>query len=181
MRSTLRYVLVLVVLLLVAADVSAQKQLLVLKNQKVLLRLYPGDEFVFRLKGSKQVRKSYINNLFDTAVVAHRDVIPFHKIDRIYFKRSNLLNVVGGLLVIGGAGYFLIDQFNVVIVQGEGANIDEGVATASTVMVGVGAPLLLMKRNHARIRGRYRVLMVDKGSGFYMPDLRRDADESTRD
>ena len=68
-----------------------------------------------------------------------------------------------------------------VIVQGEGANIDEGVATASTVMVGVGAPLLLMKRNHARIRGRYRVLMVDKGSGFYMPDLRRDADESARD
>lgn len=181
MRKYLPYFLVLILMILFVSHASAQKQLIVLKDQKVLLRLYPGDEFIFSLKGSRQVRKSYINNLFDTAVVAHRDVVPFHKIDRVYFKRSNLLNVVGGLLVVGGAGYFLIDQFNVVIVQGESANIDEGVATSSAIMVGAGLPLLLTKRNHARIGRRYRILMVDKGSGFYMPDLRQDADESLSD
>jgi hypothetical protein len=181
MRKAFPYLLALILLVSLVSHAAAQKQLIVLKNQKVLLRLYPGDEFIFSLKGSKQVRKSYINNLFDTAVVAHRDVIPFHKIDRVYFKRSNLLNVVGGMLVVGGAGYFLIDQFNVVIVHGESANIDEGVAMSSAIMLGAGLPLMLTKRNHARIGGRYRILVVDRGSGFYMPDFRQNADESLTD
>jgi hypothetical protein len=164
---------------LVQAD--AQKQLVVLKNEKVLLRLYPGDELVFTLKGSKKVRKSYVNNLFDTAVVVHQDVIPYHKIGRIYFKRGNLLNVVGGLLVTGGVGYFLIDQVNVVLVHGEEANINSGVATSSAIMAGVGLPMMLVQKKYVRLGGKYRVLMVDKGSGFYVPDLRRNADEAMTD
>jgi hypothetical protein len=177
MRKKLRYLLLVCILLPAVQTAFAQKQLIVLKDQKVLLRLYPGDEFIFSLKGSKGVRKSYINNLFDTAVVAHREVIAFHKIDRVYFKRGKFANVVGGMLVIGGVGYFLIDQINVVLVQGEKANIDENVGVASAVMLGAGLPLLLMKKKYTRIGGRYRILMVDKGSGFYVPDIRREVDE----
>ena len=165
----------------IASGVFAQKQLVVLKDEKVLLRLYPGDEIVFSLKGSRKVRKSYINNLYDTAVVAHRDVVPYHKISRIYFKRKNLLNVVGGLLVIGGAGYFVIDQVNVVLVHGEEANVDKDVAISSAVMLGVGLPLMLSKKNHVRLGRRYRILTIEKGSGFYMPDLRREMDANERD
>lgn len=152
----------------------AQKQLVLLKNEKVKLRLYPGDEIIYRLKGDNQIQKSYINNLFDTALVAHHTVVPFHKIDRIYFKQGNFGNVVGGLMVVGGAGYFLIDQINVVVVQGNEADLDRGVALSSAVLVAVGLPMMLYKKRHQTIGGKIRLRMVEKGSVFYKPDLRQD-------
>jgi hypothetical protein len=179
--QTIRCLILFLFFIAGLGQADAQKQLIVLKKEKVLLRLYPGDEFIFTMKGSSKIRKSYINNLFDTAVVVHRDVVPYHKIGRIYFKRGNLLNVVGGLLVTGGVGYFVIDQVNVVVVHGEEANINSGVAISSAIMTGVGLPMMLAQKKYVRLRGKYRVLMVDKGSGFYMPDLRRAADEAITD
>jgi hypothetical protein len=175
--SLYRTLFVFLVLIAVHGAASAQKQLIVLKKQEALLRLYPGDEIIFRLKGSRTIRKSYVNNLYDTALVAHNDVVPLHRIERIYFVRRNFLSVVGGVLVTGGVGYFLIDQFNVVIVNGDPADIDEGVARASLVMLGAGLPLMLMKKKYVRVGGKYKLLVVDKGSVFYRPDLRREADE----
>lgn len=150
-----------------------QKQMVLLKREKVLLRLYYGDDFNYRLKGSKTLRYSYVNNLYDTAVVAHKDVVPLSKIDRIYFTHSSFGNRLGTFLVIGGVGYFLIDQFNTVIVQGEEASIDENVATTSAVLVGVGLPLMLIKKKSQKIGGKYRLLVVEKGSVFYLPELNR--------
>jgi hypothetical protein len=147
---------VIILLLLFGFNVQAQKQIVLLKGEKVKLRLYPGDDFVYKLKGSSTVRDSYINNLFDTAVMAHKDIIPFYKIDRIYFKQSNFGNVIGGLLVTGGVGYFLVDQFNVIVVNGDKASLDENVTTASSVMVAVGLPLMLIKKKSQRVGGRYR-------------------------
>jgi hypothetical protein len=150
----------------------AQKQLVLLKNQKVRLRLYPGDEIVYRLKGSRTVHTSYVNNLFDTAVMIHQEIVPYHKIDRIYFKQRNLLNLVGGFLVTGAVAYFVLDQVNETVVQHNDANIDKNVARASIIMTAVGLPMMLLHKNSQRIGGRYRVLTVDKGSAFYHPDIR---------
>ena len=150
-----------------------QKQLVLLKREKVLLRVNYGDDFNYRLKGSKIVMPSYINNLYDTAVLAHENVIPFHKIDRIYFEHSSFGNRLGTFLVIGGVGYFLIDQFNEVIVHGEEPSIDENVATTSAILVGAGLPLMLIKKKSQRLGGKYRLLTVDEGSPFYVPELNR--------
>ena len=149
----------------------SQKQLVVLNREKVLLRLTYGDEIIYRLKGSKTVRTSYVNNLYDTAVMAHETIIPFHKIDKIYFKHSSFGNRVGALLVIGGVGYFLIDQINTVLVHGESATIHEGVAKTSGVMVAIGLPLMLIRKKSQKIEGRYRLLTVDEDSPFYQPSL----------
>ena len=150
-----------------------QKQLVLLKREKVLLRLNYGDDFNYRLKGSKIVMPSYVNNLYDTAVLAHKTVIPFHKIDRIYFTHSSFGNRLGTFLVIGGVGYFLIDQFNEVIVHGEEPSIDENVATTSAILVGTGLPLMLIKKKSQRLGGKYRLLTVDEDSPFYVPELNR--------
>jgi len=114
---------------------------------------------------------SYVNNLYDTAVLAHKDIIPFYKIDRIYFKHSSFGNRFGTFLVIGGVGYFLIDQFNEVIVHGEEPTIDENVATTSAILVGAGLPLMLIKKKSQRLGGKYRLLTVEKASPFYVPEL----------
>jgi hypothetical protein len=174
MKFYATFLLAVIVNVTVIMPVFGQKQLVVLKGQKVLLRLYPGDDIVFKLKGDKKVQRSYVNNIFDTAVVAHKQVIPFYKIDRLYFQRGNLLNVFGGLLVGGGAGFFLIDQLNNVAVQHNDLDFEKSVAIPSAIMVGTGLPLMLMKKKSTKLGGKYRVIMAEKGSPFYRADLRQD-------
>ena len=150
----------------------AQKQLLLLNREKVILRLNPGDEFIISLKGDKRKLNSYINNLFDTAVMVHKTLIPFHKIDKIYFKHSAFVNRFGKLLVFGGVAYFLIDQFNTVIVQGDKASLDEDVTAVSAGMVAVGLPIMLIKKRYQRVGRKYRLMVVEEGSPFYVAPIR---------
>lgn len=150
----------------------AQKQLLLLNREKVILRLNPGDEFIISLKGDKRKLNSYINNLFDTAVLVHKTLIPFHKIDKVYFKHSAFVNRFGKLLVFGGVAYFLIDQFNTVVVQGDKASLDEDVTAVSAGMVAVGLPMMLIKKRYQRVGRKYRLLVVEEGSPFYVAPMR---------
>jgi len=151
-------------------ETLSQKQLVLLKRQDVLLRLYPGDEFVFKLKGSKTIRRSYVNNLLDTAVIAHHDTIPYHKIERVYFRQIKRYNLLGGAMVFAGTALFLIDQFNIVVVQGESASLDAGVSRMSLSGIVIGLPLLLIKKKSQRLNYKFRLMTVKKGSSFYQDD-----------
>jgi hypothetical protein len=151
---------------------QSQKQLALLKREEVLLRLYPGDEFIYKLKGSNAVRRTYVNNISDTAVVTHRDSVPFHRIERIYFEQRKLYNTVGRALVIFGVGFFLIDQINVVLVNGQSPSLDRRVTTLSLSSLAVGLPLALIKKKSQKLKRPHRLLMVEKGSPFYQPDTR---------
>lgn len=164
--------LILTFLLLATSLGLAQKQLVLLNREKVVLRLNPGDEFIISLKGDKRKIKSYINNLFDTAVMVHKTLIPFHKIDKVYFKQSAFVNRFGNWLVVGGVAYFLIDQFNTVIVQGDKASLDEDVTAVSVGMVAVGLPMMLIKKRYQRVGRKYRLMMVEEGSPFYVAPIR---------
>ena len=155
-----------------AGAASGQKQLVVLKKENVLLRLFPGDEIIFKLNGDRVVRTSYINNLSDTALVAHRDTIPFHSIDRLYFRQRRFYNTIGSALVIFGTGLFLIDQVNVVLVNGQSPNLDNRVSALSLGSLAAGLPLMLLKKKSQRVRYPIRLRMVEKGSAFYRPDTR---------
>lgn len=152
-------------------DSYAQKQLVLLKGEKVMLRLYPGDEIELKMRGNEDHIYSYVNNLFDTAVLAHETLIPFSRIERIYFIRPSFMNRVGKGLVIGGIGYFLIDQLNTIIVQGEGMSIDENVTRTSAIMVGLGLPMMLIKKKSQRMKPGYHLLTVEAGSPFYKRDI----------
>lgn len=149
----------------------AQKQLVILRGERRLLNLSPGDDFVYRLKGEKSVRKTFINNLCDTAVVTHKDTVALHTIDRIYFKRSTAYNKLGVLLTVAGAGYFLIDQINNSLVNGNPVEVDPSVGKTSAILVGAGLPLWLIRKKSERIRGRSRILVVDPDSPFYQRKL----------
>lgn len=154
--------------------VYAQKQLVLLKREKVILRLNPGDEFVISLKGEKRKMESYINNLFDTAVLVHRTLVPIHKIDKVYFKRTGLVNLIGKFLVVAGVGYFLIDQFNVIVVNGDEASLNDDVTNTSVALVGVGLPMALIKKKSQKLGGKYRLMTVTERSPFYQTPIRID-------
>lgn len=149
-----------------------QKQLVVLKKEQVLLRLYPGDEIVFKLKGSHAVKRTYVNNISDTAVVTHRDTVPFHTIEKIYFHQPKFYNKIGTALVILGGGLFLIDQINVVLVNGQSPNLDDWVTRVTLTSLVIGIPAILIKKKSQKLNYRYRLMMVTKGSAFYQPDTR---------
>lgn len=163
---------ILTMMICAVCGVYAQKQLVLLKREKVLLRLNPGDEFVISLKGEKRKMESYVNNLFDTAVLVHRTLVPISKIDKVYFKRTGLVNLIGKFLIVAGLGYFLIDQFNVIVVNGDEASLNDDVTAASVAMVGAGLPMALIKKKSQRLGGKYRLMTVSEGSPFYQAPLR---------
>jgi hypothetical protein len=169
-----RFFLGVFIIFLIVNVVEAQKQLVLLHGEKVIMRFNPGDEFIIRLKGDKNKIHSYVNNLFDTAVLVHQTTIPFHKIDRIYTSRSGLVNLIGKFLVVAGVGYFLIDQVNVVVVNGDKATLNDNVTTASVAMVAVGLPMMLIKKKYHRIRGRTRLMMVEESSPFYLAPVQKE-------
>jgi hypothetical protein len=174
MRKTATILLALV-LTVATHKVTAQIQLVIMKKEKVVLRLYPGDEFIYSLKSSpREVRRSYVNNVFDTAVLAHDEVVAFHKIERVYFQQRTFWDEAGPKLVVAGIVLFLADQLNTVVVQNEDASIDEGVLVTSVALTGAGAAMILMKKKYQKIGSKYRLRMVDEDSPFYQPDLRHD-------
>jgi hypothetical protein len=161
------------ILICLSFPAVCQKQLIILKGERVKLRLYPGDEISFKLKGSKRIWRTYINNLSDTSVVTHSDTIPFHHIERMYFAQPMFINRVGGALVFGGAALFLIDQANVVLVEGNDPNLDSWVSTFTITSMAAGLPMLLIKKKSQKMNYKYRLMTVKKGSPFYQPDPRR--------
>lgn len=146
-----------------------QKQLILMKRENVLLRLYPGDEIKFKLKGSPRIWTTYINNLSDTSVVTHRDTIAFSRIERMYFQQSKFHNRIGAYLIAGGVLLFALDQVNYTLIQGNDFSVDSGVSKASIGGVLVGIPLVLAKKKYQKMKPGYRLFMARKGSPFYLP------------
>ncbi len=146
---------------------AQRRQLVLLKGQKVIHRYLPGDDIRIKLKNNNQIINSYVNNLTDTSVLVHTTDIPFHKIERVYFHRSTATNKIGTILVIAGTGLFLIDQFNVVVVNGDSPNIDEGVAKFSIGSVVLGLPMMLIKKKYVKTSYKFKLLSVDETSLFY--------------
>jgi hypothetical protein len=158
--------------ILSASDVQAQKQLLLLKGERVKLRLNPGDDIVYRLKNSKTIRRSYVNNLTETTLFTHSDTVPFHTIDRIYFRQPRFYNKVGSRLFAGGIVLFVFDQVNNSWIHNKETSLDGDVTIVSVALVATGLPLMLIRKKSQRLNYKFRLIMVEKGSIFYKPDMR---------
>lgn len=159
----------LIFLFLIVSSIgyAQRRQLVLLKGQRVIHRYLPGEDIRIKLKDNDQIINSYVNNLTDTSVLVHTTDIPLHKIERVYFHRSTATNKIGTILVIAGTGLFLIDQFNVVVVNGENPNIDAGVAKFSIGTVALGLPMMLIKRKYIKTSYKFKLLSVDETSLLY--------------
>ncbi len=165
-------VIAILILLCSSNVANGQKQLLLMKGEQVKLRLYGGDAIVFKLKNSKRIWRTYVNNLSDTAVVTHSDTIAYHRIERIYFEQPTFYNRLGSALVTAGAALFIIDQFNYVVVQQNSPSLDSWVSKVTVTSIAVGLPMMLIKKKSQRLNHSHRLMMVKEGSPFYRPDSR---------
>ena len=164
------YTFCLILQLIIAPRAFGQKQLVLLRNERVVKRFYPGDDFIFKLKGSKTIKRSYVNYLSDTAIVTHRDTIAFHRIDRIYFNYEMFSNRLGAKLIAAGVVLMLFDQLNVVLIQHDKPRLDPGISRVSAGFVIVGLPMVLIRKKSQKMTFKYHLLTVKKSSPFYMPD-----------
>jgi hypothetical protein len=160
------------VFLLVNLNTYGQHQLLVIKNDAVMIRYLEGDDFVYKRKSLKKPVHAYIISINDSTIITNMDTVATHQIERVYFRKGNFLNVVGGFLVTGGALIFLIDQVNVLVVQGADASIDKNVASISLLSIGLGLPMMLLRKNTHRVGFKKRLRIIDRNSPFYYEDSR---------
>jgi hypothetical protein len=157
----------IVILVFIFSSSWGQKQLVLLKGERVMHRFLPGDYIYVKVKNDPVRYHTYINNILDDAVVLGDDTISYRAIERTYTGQSKFLSGLGKTMVQVGVGLFVIDQFNTVVVQGNKATLDSGVTTFSIVCVGVGLPLMLIKKKGEEIGYKYKLLPIDSRSPFY--------------
>jgi hypothetical protein len=144
--------------LLSAVSAKAQKQLILLKRESVQVR---------KLK-NKEKREGKILELNETQIITSNDTLLIGSIESLYVKGKRKVNVtrgIGGLLFIGGIGYFAIDQVNRLIVKGAD-EFDEQVALTSLAMTATGAAILFIHSPYKKVYG-HTLKTIDYTSRFY--------------
>lgn len=102
---------------------------------------------------------------FITAV----DSVSFSDIKKVHADgRSTFLSRLGRAMVIGGAGYFLIDQFNEGIITGNGFSLEKSVWRPAVALVLTGGVLSISGRKWYRTEyGPFRLLTAEPDSPFH--------------
>jgi hypothetical protein len=153
-------------LFLTYGAVHAQNQLVLIKNDEVQVRYLKGDDLTYIRKNGQKL-SGFIVEINDSTIITSNDTVATHQIERLYFKKGNLMNLVGGFLVVAGAGIFVIDQINTIIVNGEEPSMDDNVTQISLTALVIGLPMMLLKKNSHRIGFKQRLRIVNKESPFY--------------
>jgi len=158
------------IIFFVAAMITSsfsQKQLVLVKRESVVLRFTEGEYLRCKLK-NKQKKDGKILELTDTQVITTNDTLSITSIESLSMKgkrKTNVTRGVGGLLFIGGLGYFAIDQVNRLIVDGAD-DFDEKGAVISLSIAAVGAGILFIKRPYKKVYG-HTLRTIDYSSRFY--------------
>lgn len=86
-------------------ELQAQKYLVLDRYGTKKIRIYPGEEVVFKLKGQKKKQRAKLTQLQDSVVVLAGDVyLKLDDFDSFYFDRS-------GLRVLRGSSWLLVGGF----------------------------------------------------------------------
>lgn len=148
----------------------AQKQLVFLRGDNVLLRFTEGDRFLFKLSNGKKV-EGYITELRDFSLVTSAlDTIPFLQIRKVSLRgqrHSTFLKKFGALMLAGGLGYIAIDQANVLFGSNK-SGFDESNQIALGV-AGVGTLALLIKPKYRKVSRGITIRTIDYKSHYYLP------------
>jgi hypothetical protein len=64
-------------------------------------------------------------------------------------------------LVVGGVGFFLVDQFNNTVINGNRVRIDEKVLRTSAIIAGTGVMMKVLKKNKVKLKRNWRLRIVD--------------------
>jgi hypothetical protein len=144
-----------------------QKQLVLVKRESVVVRFTEGEYMRCKLK-NKQKKEGKILELTDTHMITSNDTLSITSIESLSMKgkrKTNVTRGIGGLLFIGGLGYFAIDQINRLVVDGA-EDFDEKGAIISLSVAATGAVILFVKRPYKKVYG-HTLKTIDYTSRLY--------------
>lgn len=163
---------ILLFLLLPLSLFAQRNQLVLIKNDEVVIRYGAGDNFNYKRKSGERKTGGFIVEINDSTIITSIDTVATHQIEKVFFSKGNMLNVLGGALVTGGVLIFVIDEFNTMVVDGNDFYVDERVANISLTSIAIGLPLLLLKKKSHRVGFKQRLRIVDRESLFYYSESR---------
>lgn len=159
--------LALILLLLPISGLLAQKQLVLVKRESVVVRFTEGEYLRCKMK-NKQKKEGKILELTDTHIITSNDTLAITSLESLYVKGKRRVDVtrgLGGLLFIGGLGYFAVDQINRLVVDGA-QDFDEKGAIISLSVAATGAAILFLRTPYKKVYG-YSLKTIDYTSRFY--------------
>lgn len=168
----MKYAAILFLTFFIQTILQAQNQLVLIKNDEVVIRFREGDDITYKRKGADHKINGFIVDINDSTIITSNDTVATHQIERLMFTKGNFMNVVGTLLVAGGSLLFVIDQFNTLVVNGEKPSLDSNVSRITLTSLAVGLPMMLIKKKSHRVGFRQRLKIVDKNSTFYYSEAR---------
>lgn len=166
----LRFSILIVLTVFSITLVNGQNQLILLKRGDVIARFTEGETIKCELK-DKTIKEGVAIRFNDFAIITLNDTIPFQSIYKINVKgrrKSTTLNKVGTVMMIAGVGYFVIDQINTLIVDGQDG-IDEQVVLVSVGLTAAGAALRFIRSPYQKLRG-ISLRTIDPTSRYYRYD-----------
>ncbi len=132
-----------------------------------MARFTEGEYLRCKLK-NKEKREGRIIQLTPTLIITSNDTLSISSIESLNMKGRRKVSVtsgIGGLLFIGGIGYFGIDQINRLIVKGA-QDFDERVALTSLTLTATGAAILFIRSPYKKVYG-HTLKTIDYTSRFY--------------
>jgi hypothetical protein len=161
-------VVIAIVLFFVTSRVEAQTQLVLLNKERVLARFSYGDDFIYKRKRAKHYTTSAIASVREFSVITFSDTIPFSAIERVSLKgHQRKLPLVSEFLIKGGVLYFIIDELNNIVVQGQKPDLEPSVWKPALIMVASGFIIKLIRKESQRIRYPAKLIAAERGSKFY--------------
>ena len=159
--------------LLCSVAAFSQRQLIVLKNEEVLGRYQKGDVIHFTYATDKEIQIQRILDLNDTLLMMNFDSVAYYRITKLDLrerKGNTFVQKLGRYMMVAGVLLPLIELLNTGVFQDENreASVSPGVLVTSGVLVGGGALLAFIKKPYFKPGRKFRLIIVDERSPFYL-------------
>ncbi|GHM99500.1 hypothetical protein WSM22_09900 [Cytophagales bacterium WSM2-2] len=164
--------IVFFILVFVSLSSFSQKQLVIMKNGKVVARFTEGEYVRFVLRNHRHA-EGHIVELENFSMITSNDTVKFKDILKVNIKKHRAggrwSRGVGGTFFIGGLFFLAIGQANAAIGVHSSTLTDEQLFVPLGFSA-VGAAMVFIQPKYKRLNGIQYLKTIDYTSPFYQRD-----------
>lgn len=149
---------------------AQQRQVVILKNERVLARYQVGDVLPFAREQDKTIQLQKILALNDTLIMMNLDSVTYYQIKKLDIRGRRdrtFAEKLGAYMMLAGVVLPAADLLNTTVIRKQDASIDKGVAVTAGALFAGGALLFFIKKPYFKPGRKNRILIVDQDSPFY--------------
>lgn len=167
----MRSIFILLFTIQTLVELSAQPRLTLLKNDKIITRFEEGEPIRFKKSGTNFFIRSYIQGIHPGYIIVADDTVYTYEIEKVDVRKKTLTSYkiapIGKGLMVAGASLFVIDVFNVTVIQDNSYSADESVVRAGLILIGAGAFMQLVNNNYFKAGRKRKIATLNLGGTQY--------------